>query len=113
MTKDTLGTCLIARGLGTFLAVRAMEVSYLITYISMRAIQLGIGIKWDHNGVKWDHKIICFDNDLANTLGSDVTPEDDTSGYYGKPFWVNSLSCNGLRKCLQKFVYEPKNQKPS
>ena len=32
---------------GTFLAERAMEASYL-TMASMRAIQLGIGVGWDH-----------------------------------------------------------------
>ena len=46
------------QGSGDFLAERAMKAVYL-KWVSMRAIQLGIG-------VTWDHKIFLFDTNLSN-----------------------------------------------
>ena len=42
-----------------------------------------------------------------------MTPEDNTSGNFGKPFWRFSLFCTALKKCLLRFVCEPESQKQS
>ena len=59
--------------------------------ISTRAIQLDIGVTWNHN-------IVWFDADLAIVLLSYMTPEKTAPvGNFWKPFWRCSLFCM-LRK---------------
>ena len=71
------------QGLGTFL-VKKPWMSHIKKYCSTRTIQLDIG--------------------MASALSSSLTPEDDTSGNFGNPFWKYSLSCNALKLCLLRFV---------
>ena len=76
---------------------------HVLKSISIKAVQLDIG-------VTWDHKISSFDTDLANALLNYLIPEDDTSDNFGRLFWRYSLFFNVLKACLLRVVCKPEMQ---